>query len=99
MRRLDGGNGIPLGIIDGFSYEEQRLQLEPGDSLVLFSDGVLESKNRQGAGFGFARLEELIRGPWELPSELISRLVDALREHRGREGQFDDITIMVLSRC
>ncbi|HUU27246.1 MAG TPA: GAF domain-containing SpoIIE family protein phosphatase [archaeon] len=96
MIKLDGGKGIPLGIMKSFKYKEERLLLERGDTVVLFSDGVLDAKNHEGEPFTVKKMEEIIRGSKNSAERLISDIVKAIKRHTRKESQFDDITIMAL---
>jgi len=96
MIRLDGGEGIPLGIMNPVEYKEEKLSLESDDSVIFFSDGILDAKDNRGQKFSLAKIEQIIRGPWKTAEELVSEIVKAVRRHTGNESQFDDITIMVL---
>ncbi|MEA1997494.1 MAG: GAF domain-containing SpoIIE family protein phosphatase [Gemmatimonadota bacterium] len=97
--RLDAGEGIPLGIMKTAVYEEACLKLEAGDTVVLFSDGVLDAKNSKGETFTIKKIQKVIRGKWDTADELISAFVQALKKHMGEENQFDDITVVVLRWC
>lgn len=55
-------NGLPLGLM-GSDYSEIELQLQPGDRVLLYSDGVLEATNSKGEEFGISRLEEALQHP------------------------------------
>ena len=55
--------GIVLGAFEGIALEEQRLDLAPGDALILYTDGVTEALNGEGEMFGEERLREVISQP------------------------------------
>ena len=97
MLRLEGSKGIPLGIMNPAEFKEASHNLIPGDTLIFFSDGILDAKNRRGQKFTVGRIEEVIRGAWATPGDLVSQIVEAVTKHAGVESQFDDITIMVLT--
>lgn len=96
-RPLAGG-GLPVGMIDGTRYEDQRLQLAPGDRLYFYTDGVIEALNDREEDFGPARLLsaiEALRGR-DLRDGL-DRLADAVRGWCG--GQLrDDVTLLGVER-
>ncbi len=50
-----------MGILDDANYEETQLNLEPGDKVVLYTDGIVEAMNAQEEMFGFERLLELVK--------------------------------------
>jgi len=97
LTRLDGSKGIPLGIMRQAEFEEASLYLKRGDTLVFFSDGILDAKNHKGEKFTVEKMEKIIRGSWLTPGDLVSQLVEAVTKHAGDESQFDDITTMVLT--
>src|SRR5215210_1520875 len=55
-----GAGGLPLGILPDYDYHEGRTQLNPGDVLVVYSDGVTETQNPEGEEFGAMRLQEVV---------------------------------------
>ena len=96
IRRLDHG-GTVIGLMDGMRYEEDSFQMQPGDILVAYSDGVTEPENDFGE-FGEARLMEIVARYRDQPLEVISaQVMLALDAWIGAEEQPDDITL-VLSR-
>ena len=52
--------GMPLGLLPGMEYEVERITLQPGDSILLYSDGLVEAHNPQREMFGFPRLSEYV---------------------------------------
>jgi serine phosphatase RsbU (regulator of sigma subunit) len=98
--------GFPLGLLPGMSYEENEADLEPGDSLLLYSDGLVEAHNSQGGMFGFPRLRqvlvEYLSGKKPAPSgpaSLVEFLNRKLEEFTGPDWeQEDDVTLVVLER-
>ncbi len=89
--------GIPLGMFRGTRYEEVRLRMQPGDLLVLASDGVLEGKNPSGEDYGQQRLARVIeRGKDSSASETLERILEDLAEHVGAAKAQDDQTLVVM---
>lgn len=78
-------SGLPLGIAAGVEYTETTVRLEPGDSLMFLSDGVVEAQNAAGELFGFARTEAVATKG----AEEIAHAAQAF-------GQTDDITVLTL---
>jgi phosphoserine phosphatase RsbU/P len=98
VRRLETG-GMPLGMFAGTVYEEEELRLAPGDTLLMFTDGLSEAQNRQRAQFGDDRLVEAVRGACDRsPDALLEFLLSEVREFAGSHPQSDDITALVV-RC
>ena len=92
---LDKG-GFMVGIFPEATYEEESIQLEPGDLVVLYSDGVTEALNAHGEQFEEERLKACLAGVIDRPaSEVLGRLVDAVHGFAGAHPQADDITALV----
>jgi len=94
--RVEGGSGTAIGIFDEAVYEETRIELGPGDTLVLCTDGVLEATDELGEQFGFERLELSLSSGASRPKDVADRLQRDLREHVGDAPQYDDVTLIVL---
>lgn len=98
IRRLNAG-GIPLGMLGDFTYEEESTPLEPGDTLVIYSDGVTEAMNKNGELFGEERLASVLAdSQHETPEAIIEQMVAAIKEYAGPTPQSDDVTIVVVKR-
>ena len=97
---LLSSTGTPLGLMPpGLPFGETEQHLAPGDTLVLFSDGVPEAQNIFDEEFGEARLLEVLREVRHEPAEaVIDRLMTALDTFVGGAPQFDDITLLVARR-
>ena len=94
VRRLDKG-GTVVGLMDGMHYEEDSFQLQPGEILVAYSDGVTEPENDFGE-FGEERLMEVVARYRDQPLHIISNQVMlALDAWIGAEEQPDDITLVL----
>ena len=96
-RPLDS-TGIPIGMMDVAEYDVKSIQLDPGDKIVLFSDGVSEAANTQGECFDKRRMNEILRTHASAGcAELHAVLVGAVEEFSdGCEQEDDDITMLVL---
>jgi len=92
--------GAPLGLLPpGMPYEETPVSLEPGDSVLLYSDGVVDAQNADGEEFGEARLLDIVQQMHRLPPPaLVDRVFDAIDQHAAGAPQFDDITLLVVRR-
>ncbi len=89
--------GVPLGIFEGQRYVEQRLSLQPGDVVVLISDGVGESTNRRCEEFGYRRLQSLLVEWAERPAqEIADDILESTRRHDDGTRASDDRTAVVL---
>jgi sigma-B regulation protein RsbU (phosphoserine phosphatase) len=93
---LDIG-GVPLGLFPDSKYEETALQLQAGDVLVFYSDGVVEMRNDAGEEFGLKRLAETVRRNHEKsPEDIVRSVSAALAEFIGRVRPQDDRTMIVM---
>ena len=92
--------GAPLGLLPpGLPYGESEERLQPGDSLVLFSDGVTDAQNADDEEFGEGRLLDTLRHAAGQPAEtVIDRVFAAIDAFVARTLQFDDITVLVVRR-
>jgi len=87
---------MPIGLIPSVPVELERRQLQPGDRLVLYTDGVTEAQDAEGDFFGRARLREAVRSAGEVDCGGLHEAVQrALREFTGGAEQSDDITLVV----
>src|SRR5579883_3278732 len=90
--------GMPLGLMPDTGYEEQEVSLSPGESLLFYSDGLVEAHNSSQEMLGFPRLATFIKaGPGGI--EQIGFLLNELRAFTGSDWeQEDDVTMLVLYR-
>ena len=86
---LTFAGSVPLGLVEGISYEESGFSLVVGDRLSLFTDGLPEARDHKGELFGFPRVEVLLRK---------LHTVDEVLDEACRFGQDDDITLLSLLR-
>ena len=90
---------MPLGLMPRMSYEEKEIELEKGESVLFYSDGLVEAHDPKGEMFGFPRLRRMVAEHAEEGS-LVDFLMDELRSFTGGDGweQEDDITLVTLRR-
>jgi len=95
-----GGQAMPLGISPRLISEPPtKLELHPGDLLVLATDGLFEWANAQKEQFGAERLEQVIRASRHLPpKEIIATIYRAVVEFSGGTKQQDDLTAIIIKR-
>jgi phosphoserine phosphatase RsbU/P len=87
--------GVVLGVFPNWSYKQEQVDLEPGDRLVLFTDGITEATNADGEEFGEERLAELVAAHRHLDAEAMQKCVmAAIAEFSGGNFQ-DDATLIV----
>jgi serine phosphatase RsbU (regulator of sigma subunit) len=88
---------FPVGLIPEAEYTSARLQLEPEDTLVLFSDGVTEAENSAHELFEVTGLSQVLAGRKDVPVEELQQSVfDAVRDFTKGAEQSDDITLLVV---
>lgn len=87
--------GPPLGILPEAAYPETTLALEPGDILLLLTDGVLESMNARGDTFGLSRLTEVMEAAGTHGRTLLHPVLDAVEAFAGGR-RHDDLTVVEL---
>jgi serine phosphatase RsbU (regulator of sigma subunit)/anti-sigma regulatory factor (Ser/Thr protein kinase) len=93
--------GMPLGLMPGMTYEETEAQLQPGDGLVLYSDGLVEAHNVEGEMFGFPHLRALLarknNQSKRLEEPIAQFLMEELASYTGADWeQEDDVTLVTL---
>ena len=92
-------DGTPLGLFRDIAYSEHTLKMQPGDIVVLASDGILESMNGAGELFGFERLTAVLRdfGPQASAAEISEAILAATDIFSGNSTEpHDDRTLLVL---
>src|SRR5688572_13840239 len=96
LRRIESG-GMPVGMFEFAPYAGDETELKPGDTLVIYSDGVTEAHNLAGDEFGEARLIEVIerysRGSAEI---VLEQIISAVKEFALGAEQYDDVTALVV---
>jgi len=93
---LDRVSGPAIGLFEGASYMSSSLQLERGDALVIYSDGLVDARDPSNEGWGHDRLVDLLSGVKpESSSSLLKTVVSVVDEHMAGSDQFDDLTVMV----
>ena len=109
LRRADGRverlmtGGIALGMFEGSKYEAGRARLDPGDALVMYSDGITEAEDPTGQPFDEVGLERtLALYPGTVPeataASIGQAIFDAVEHHRRDSRLADDLSVLVLSR-
>jgi sigma-B regulation protein RsbU (phosphoserine phosphatase) len=94
VKRFSPAGGSPLGILPGIDFGQEDLALAPGDTVVLYTDGIIEAMNARDELYGYERLEELIRkGPSD-PDALTSAIIGDVNRFTGLSPQHDDMTLV-----
>jgi sigma-B regulation protein RsbU (phosphoserine phosphatase) len=96
--RLDA-DGLPIGMFCSESFSSHIVQLDPGETLLLYTDGVLETQNAHGAEYGIDRLIALAESSMTLgPRAIVDACVGTLASYRGTPTSTDDLTVMTVRR-
>lgn len=89
--------GLPLGLFCDSSFISSGVKLKPGETLLLFTDGVTEANDRTGEEFGTQRLRDAISGTAGVrPTDLLQTCVDAVSAFRNGAARNDDLTMLAL---
>jgi sigma-B regulation protein RsbU (phosphoserine phosphatase) len=92
---LDEGTNLALGVLPDTTFEQISIELKPGDTVLLCTDGVVEAKNALGDEFGFERLNRaLSRAPTGAP---LDGILKDLMHYTGASAQYDDITAVAFT--
>jgi sigma-B regulation protein RsbU (phosphoserine phosphatase) len=88
---------VPVGLIPDAEFPMFQFQLQPGDTLVLFSDGVNEAMDPEQQMFGMARLEEALAGQHETPLDVLQKnILEAITRFTRGARQGDDVTLLLI---
>jgi sigma-B regulation protein RsbU (phosphoserine phosphatase) len=97
VSELYSGGSFPIGLVEQASFNAARIQLEPGDTLVLYTDGVTEAEDRDRNQFGVGRLKEALgRHQDGSLAELQAGILSAVERFAEGASQSDDITLLVV---
>jgi serine phosphatase RsbU (regulator of sigma subunit) len=91
--------GLPIGVMDDYSYDVVTRTIEPGESFVIYTDGVSEAMNPTNDLYGIDRLRELMRESQAGQADALGKVIlEDVRRFADGRPQNDDITIMVFGR-
>jgi len=100
LRRAGGAieeltsSGIPIGIFADAGFDRRALRLAPRDALLLYTDGLVETKSRDGELFGLQRLRRLFGAEFELAEELTGSIYREIAERQDLARLEDDVTFL-----
>ncbi len=98
IKQMLNSTGPAVGMMPNMKFEIQEVQLEPGEILIGYTDGVTEAKSPEGKLFTDKRLKEMVEKPANSASELIERIKNKLFDYMEDAAQFDDITMLAVRR-
>jgi serine phosphatase RsbU (regulator of sigma subunit) len=91
--------GLPLGMVEGCTYEVCQIHLQPGDNLILFSDGVPDALDARNTPFSMKGVQRIVQEAGTvLPTALGERIIKAVGQHASNRDPHDDITLVCLGR-
>ena len=91
--------GMALGVLADVPLQHRTVRLEPGEFLLLYTDGVIDAMDSQGQPFGMARLQQVILEHSDAPAAgIVTALEGAIHDFAGVVAQFDDIAIVIAKR-
>ena len=91
--------GVPIGVMEGYPYEVMTRTIEPGETCVIYTDGVSEAMNPDNDLYGVDRLRELMKASTGGHADALGKVILAdVRKFANGRAQNDDITIMVFGR-
>jgi len=96
VHRLESEGGVPLGIAEDQVFGQDSVPLDPGDTILLYTDGVIEAWNSKKQEFGFNRLEKALKESSALSAKEIEKnLNERIMEFVGDTPQHDDLTYLL----
>lgn len=94
------GGGLVLGALPNFTYTASSTTLAPGDTLVIYSDGITEAMNFFRQTFDEHRLAEVLQTHHQASAtDLLHHIIDAVQQYAGNVPQSDDMTLLVVKRA
>ena len=102
LRRASGtileleAGGLPFGTFADSTYELGQVAIEPGDLLLIYTDGIIEAVNEAGGEFGLERLRAFVHETFSRSADFQQKLFASVDAFTGQARQFDDITCMVI---
>ena len=89
---------FPLGVVDNKTLKTDLniIELQPGDRIILYSDGITEARNPNAEQFGNARLLQCFEGNID-PEQLFEHIINQVTEFRGHQSQSDDLTLLEIN--
>lgn len=90
--------GLPLGVVDDFEYEQATAQIEPGDLLAMYTDGINESSDPAGEMYGIDQIRRRIAGTLNTPELVGNDIVQDVRRFLAGRPQDDDMCLVCVGR-
>jgi sigma-B regulation protein RsbU (phosphoserine phosphatase) len=92
--------GLILGAFANAQYQEGSMQMQPGDTLFMYTDGVTEATDENDEDFGETRLQDLlVRECGSSPRALVEDVLEQIERFTNGADRADDVTMLVIQRC
>jgi sigma-B regulation protein RsbU (phosphoserine phosphatase) len=92
--KLETAGGAPLGMLPGMKLFQEEAKLEPGDTVILYTDGIVEAMNAKEELYGYERFETLLKKSGPGPSALKEAIIADVNRFTGLSPQHDDMTLV-----
>lgn len=96
IHRLDAVGGVPLGMLPDVVYEEATIEMSPGRTLLLYTDGITDARDPDGNMFGIERIERALAACNGGPASIVKSITDPLALHAAGVRPGDDQTIIAI---
>ncbi|MBN2549418.1 MAG: SpoIIE family protein phosphatase [Anaerolineales bacterium] len=91
--------GMPLGVLEEAIWECKQVSIRPGDTIIMYTDGVTEAHNLNQEMFESQKLLEVCQAELAQPTQVMhDRILEAVQNFKGEAPQFDDITLVIFQR-
>ncbi len=98
FKYLKDKHGLVMGLKAGIEYTDSKVELKKGDSLFVYTDGVLDAQDYEGDAYGIDRLLKVMNGCREAsPKDLTEKVLESVMEYSRDVDQFDDITMLAFT--
>jgi sigma-B regulation protein RsbU (phosphoserine phosphatase) len=94
VKKFSPAGGAPLGMLAGMTFGQETSALDRGDTVILYTDGIIEAMNAGEALYGYERFEALIRKSPNDPEAMKSAIIDDVNRFTGLSPQHDDMTLV-----
>jgi sigma-B regulation protein RsbU (phosphoserine phosphatase) len=99
VQRIPHSPGMSLGLWDVITLDERKVKLEPGSTLILFTDGMTDCRDPKGVSFGLDQIKSTLSGMTSLPAQQVcDKLFNTLMDYQNGSPQDDDVTLVAIHR-
>jgi serine phosphatase RsbU (regulator of sigma subunit) len=89
-------HGPAIGAFEGVGYQQRTIQMKPGDSIIVYTDGVTEAIGQNGEWYTVDRLKKILGTKSSSPETIVSAVAEDVKQFKGTAPQADDITMICL---